>query len=427
MASAHPAPPLPPPSDRPPEQPEQPEQPAGPERESTSFASPPARSPRIAPVPKKRKVSPGKEPESTVNNLVSPSASDHPITPSSRLTINEIAALAGVSTKTVSRYLNDSPLLGTSMRARVGQVIKETGFVPNAQARALALRRNFLITLVHDGSDRGMVDAVEAGMLEAMAGSEFALMVQTLEQASTLRNAELQAFLTRHSPTGVVLLPPLSEQDVIVEACRNANTNCLRLGPVRDGDGLASDDRLAMAFLVSWLIKLGHRRIGLVGGPEGSILAQQRELGYLDAMAEHDLDRGPALIEPGDNSFASGITAGRVLLEVSPRPSAIIACNDAMAAGLIHAAGEARLTVPDDVSIVGFDDTMIASMIWPPLTSMHIPWRIIAGEAVRCLRAGSDKMSFSEPTLKLFPSHLVERGSVRAIEMRSASSPHAIS
>lgn len=322
--------------------------------------------------------------------------------PSSRITINDIARLAGVSTKTVSRVMNNSPLVGEETRARVENAIAETGFVPNAQARALARGRNFLVALVHDGSDRGILDAVESGMLRGMEGSELSLVLRPLESDPVAR---LRAFLDQNRPSGVVLLPPLSEMDELARLCDEADTHCVRLGQVREGDGLACDDRSAMADLVSWLIRLGHQRIGLVAGPEASLSAQQRELGYLDAMADHGLDRGPSLIASGDNSLESGIEAGHLLLEVSPRPTAIVASNDEMAAGVMQAAGRIGLAVPDGLSIVGFDNTPLAAMTWPPLTSMHVPWAEMAREAVSRIR-GLPAQS------QAFSGELALRGSV---------------
>lgn len=337
--------------------------------------------------------------------------------PASRVTINDVARLAGVSTKTISRVINQSPLVGEDTRARVEAVIAETGFTPNAQARALALRRNFLVALVHDGSDRGILEAVETGMLRGLEGSELSLVLRPLE---TDPAARLRAFLDQNRPAGVVLLPPLSEQEGLARLCDETDTRCIRLGTVRGGGGLASDDRMAMASVVAWLVRLGHRRIGLVSGPETSLSAQQRELGYLDAMADHGLDRGPSLIVSGDNSFESGIEAGRLLLEVSPRPTAIAAGNDEMAAGVMHAAGQIGLVVPQDLSIVGFDDTPLASRTWPPLTSMHVPWREMAREAVARIRTPG-----AEPeTANVFQAELMVRGSVLPlVDQAAAGSP----
>lgn len=335
--------------------------------------------------------------------------------PSSRITINDIARLSGVSKKTISRVINQSPLVSEETRTKVEAIIAETGFVPNAQARALARGRNPLIALVHDGSDRGILEAVERGMLRGMEGSEFSLVLRPVEGDPLTR---LRSFIDQHRPTGIVLLPPLSESEDLAQLCDETETRCVRLGRVRGEHGLACDDRSAMSGLVAWLIRLGHRRIGLISGPETSLTAQQRELGYLDAMADHDLDRGPALIAAGDNSFESGMEAGRLLLEVSPRPSAIIACNDEMAAGVIQTAQHSGLMVPDAISVVGFDDTPLAAKIWPALTSMHIPWAAMAQEAVARIH-GPVMEAEGAPELK---ADLVIRNSVLPLEDKAGAS-----
>lgn len=323
------------------------------------------------------------------------------------ITIADIAHLAGVSTKTVSRVLNASPLLSEATRDKVQAVIDETGFVPNAQARALALRRNFLIALVHDGSDQGLASLVSEAMAQAMANGEMALVLNPVCNDAA---KSVQHLLGRHRPSGIVLLPPLSEREELVSLCAEAGVTCVPLGACADGAALAGNDRAAMAGLVDWLVAQGHQRIALIGGPERSRTAQQRELGYLDAMADHGLDRGPALIEAGDNSLASGFDAGRLLLELSPRPSAIIACNDAMAAGTLQAAGLAGICVPDDLCVVAFDDTALAAMTTPPLTAVHVPWTDMAKEAVRRIEA----QDAGTPEPSGFAARLMLRGTTRA-------------
>lgn len=330
--------------------------------------------------------------------------------PSTRMTITEIAELAGVSKKTVSRYFNHAELLSAETRAKVEAVIAETGFVPNAQARGLALQRNFLVALIHDNSDRGVLELVETGMTEALEGSDLALVLQSLAPEDAV--PKLRAFLDRLRPSGVVLMPPLSEREDIAAVCAEAQVRCVRLGRVRGDQGLACNDRPAMATLVTWLVRLGHRRIGFVGGPETSLNAQHRELGYLDAMADHELDRGASLIVSGDNTFQSGISAGRLLLEVSPRPTAIIACNDEMAAGVLHAAAQVGAPVPSRLSVVGFDDAPLAMRTVPALTSMAVPWKAMAQEAIARITANTDAPALPA----LFEAELVIRDSVEPIE-----------
>ncbi|GGN42814.1 LacI family transcriptional regulator [Novosphingobium indicum] len=330
--------------------------------------------------------------------------------PSTRMTITEIAELAGVSKKTVSRYFNHAELLSAETRAKVEAVIAETGFVPNAQARGLALQRNFLVALIHDNSDRGVLELVETGMTEALEGSDLALVLQSLAPEDTV--SKLRAFLDRLRPSGVVLMPPLSEREDIAAVCADAQVRCVRLGRVRGDQGLACNDRPAMATLVTWLVRLGHRRIGFVGGPETSLNAQHRELGYLDAMADHELDRGASLIVSGDNTFESGISAGRLLLEVSPRPTAIIACNDEMAAGVLHAAAQVGAPVPSRLSVIGFDDAPLAARTVPALTSMAVPWKAMAREAIARITANTDAPALPA----IFEAELIIRDSVEPIE-----------
>ena len=203
------------------------------------------------------------------------------------LTITDIAALAGVSKKTVSRVLNASPLIGESTRAHVRAVMAEHGYVPNPQARGLALGRR----------------------------------LQAADE------------------------------------------------PVVTGDA-----RAGAAAAVARLVELGHLRIGLIAGPDDSALARNCELGFLDALADADLDRGPALVAVGDFGFESGLVATRLLLAVSPRPTAILAASDAMAAGAIRAAAEAALGVPGALSVIGFGDSPLAAQLTPALASVGAAW-----------------------------------------------------
>lgn len=328
--------------------------------------------------------------------------------------MEDVAQIAGVSKKTISRFINNSPDVSQAMRARLAAIIAEIGFVPNAQARALALRRTLLVALVHDGSERSIREAAESGMLRAMEGSELALVMLSLqhEAASTLR-----LFLERHSPTGVVLLPPLSEREDLAALCAASGTQCVRLGA--ETQAPICDERAAMAGLVRWLLGNGHRRIGLIGGPESSASARRREAGYHDALAAYRLDRGPWLVAAGDNSFASGMEAACLLLELSPRPTAIVACNDEMAAGALAAAAGMGIAVPGELSVAGFDDTPLAAMTVPPLASVHVPWDRMAQHAV----AGFPGIAQPFPEETAFEARPVLRASVAAIVPAAVEAP----
>eukprot|EP01037_Dinobryon_pediforme_P026499 gene26500-biopygen15807 len=138
---------------------------------------------------------------------------------SGQTTINDVARIAGVSKKTVSRVINRSPLLNDDTRRRVEDVIAELAYIPNPQARALALRRNFLIGLVHDNPNAQMVMNVQQGILEALHGTEFELVVRPVDRGSATMLVDLRHFLERQRLFGLVLLPPISENDTIAKLC----------------------------------------------------------------------------------------------------------------------------------------------------------------------------------------------------------------
>lgn len=256
--------------------------------------------------------------------------------------------------------------------------------VPSVRPEPQPAARSGLVVLVHDGQNRELIGAIETGLGAGFHGSDRLLVLHGLpagEEAESLRY-----FLDRHKPQEVVFVPSLAERDDLAAVCARAHVRCIRIG---SSDLPGCDERSASATAVKWLVALGHARIGLIAGPETSASAQRRELGYLDAMAEHGLDRGPSLIVAGDDSFNSGIEAGRLLLEISPRPTAIIASNDEMAAGVLHAARALAVSVPADLSVIGFDDTPLAQRCLPQLTSMHVPWERIGHEAALHIVSGA--------------------------------------
>lgn len=330
-------------------------------------------------------------------------------------TINDVARLAGVSKKTVSRVINRSPLLNGDTRAKVEAVIAELGYVPNVQARALALRRNFLLGLIHDNPNAQMVMNVQAGILEAIRDTEFELIVRPVDRGSSTMLADVRNFLERQRLYGVLILPPVSENEMIAELCRELGCRYVRMGSTALDSPehmVASNDCDVVVQAVNHLISLGHRRIGLIAGPHGFRSARERRKGFEQALAEAGIRLPRSLIADGTYTFESGLAAADRLLDLSPRPTAIFASNDEMAAAALHAARRRGMSVPEDLSIIGFDDTAIASHIWPPLTTVH--WPIISMGRSAALKMLADFFDdghgVEEPSL--FPSTLIHRASV---------------
>lgn len=325
-------------------------------------------------------------------------------------TINDVARISGVSKKTVSRVINKSPLLNQATREKVEAVIAELGYVPNPQARALALRRNFLIGLIHDNPNAQMVLGVQEGILDTIRDTEFALVVHPVNRHSPTLADDIRRFIEQQRLYGVMLLPPLSERDDLAELCRDLGCTVVRMGSARlddDAHLVASNDRQAVSDAVAWLAELGHRRIGFVAGPEGFRSAEERRLGFLDGLARAGIAADPAIMARGTYRFESGRAAGEQLLSAAEPPTAVFSSNDEMAAGVLHAARERGLDVPEDLSIIGFDDTATAAHIWPPLTTVRWPIRTMASTAAAKLiepASADTKPSF-------FLSDLIRRAS----------------
>lgn len=326
-------------------------------------------------------------------------------------TINDVARLSGVSKKTVSRVINRSALLSEDTRTRVEAVIAQLGYVPNPQARALALRRNFLLGLLHDNPNAQTVLKVQEGVLDAIRDTEFALVVRPVDRHSPTMLEDIRRFLEQQRLYGVLILPPISENDALAQLCLEMGCGYVRMGSAMLDDGdhmVASNDREMVQAAVDHLIALGHHRIALIEGPEGFRSAFERREGFLAAMQAHGLDVPPHARAQGNYRFESGLAAAGQLLDAPLRPTAIFASNDEMASGAFHAARQRNLRVPDDLSIIGFDDSPIAAHIWPPMTTVGWPVREMGRAAALKLIAPDDAGAGQSR----FPATLVKRQSV---------------
>src|SRR5437868_10168523 len=186
-----------------------------------------------------------------------------------RSTINDVARLAGVSKKTVSRVINHSPLLNEETRERVAKVIRELDYTPNPQARALALRRNFLVGLIHDNPNAQMVLNMQQGILEALQGTEFEMVVRPVDRNSSMMLEDVRHFLERQRLFGIVILPPISENDALARLCDEVGCRYVRMGSAQLDDAdhmVASNDREAVKEATDFLIQQGHQLIGLIEG-----------------------------------------------------------------------------------------------------------------------------------------------------------------
>lgn len=317
----------------------------------------------------------------------------------SMVTIDEVARLAGVSIKTVSRVSNGEPNVRKSTRERVEQAIAQLGYRPNFSARNLARQRSHLIVLVYDDPGRyespsaAYVNRMQHGALRACRERHYELLIHPcLYDAADVRE-ELQDLVGRVRPGGVILAAPLSNMPHMVQAIAETGTPLVCLSPgieTPDRPAVATNDREICADMTRYLASLGHRRIAFVSGNPDHKAVTNRLPGYLDGLRQSGLEHDPELVVGGDNSVKSGEAAADSLLALDRPPTAIFAANDDMAAGVLRVAQRRGLRVPGDLSIAGFDDSTVATHVFPALTTIRQPLARMAERAVLTLVGAAD-------------------------------------
>lgn len=304
------------------------------------------------------------------------------------VTINDIARLAGVSKKTVSRVINNSPLVRDATRQMVEAVIKRHGYVPDTQARALAFGRSFLVGLIYDNPSPQYVVNMQRGILDALEDSPWELVLHPCERSDPNIFDKLLRFVSTQKPAGVILTPSISEDGRCADILREAGCPYVRIASVPLDEPqrmLRTQDARGAALAARHLTELGHRRIGHVHGPTTFQSSHQRLSGFEVGLSEAGIELQARYVQEGAYTFESGLECGARLLEMADRPTAIFAGNDEMAFGICHVAREKGLQVPDDLSVVGYDDTPMAARMWPPLTSVQTDIRGMGKEAARLL------------------------------------------
>ncbi len=334
-------------------------------------------------------------------------------------TITDVADAAGVSIKTVSRVFNDEPNVRQATRDRVLAAATALDYHPNVAARSLAGRRTFLIGLAYENPSPNYVVDLQTGALDRLKGERYRLLVLPFEDA-VAASGKMQAIARASGLDGIVLAPPLCDDVATVTELEACGLPYTRIGPTSGGSqapDVVMDDIGAARAVVDHLAGLGHRRIAIVRGDPTHASSTARLEGYRAGLVAHGITPDPCLEVVGAYTFASGYAAGKALLAAAVRPTAIFASNDDMAAGVLNAAHEAGVAVPAALSVVGFDDSNIASVVWPRLTTIHQPIRDMAREATGALLALiEDKAGSAPPQPHLaLPFQLVIRGSTARV------------
>jgi LacI family transcriptional regulator len=328
--------------------------------------------------------------------------------------MEDVAEIAGVSLKSVSRVVNGEAHVSEKLRAKVAHAVEALGYVPDVAARSLAGARSFTVAILFDNPSPNYNMKVQAGAYQACRDAGYHLRINELDSGRPDDElaAQVTAILDKERCDGFVLTPPLSDDPRVLDVLEQNGKTYVRIAPVLDPDrssAVETDDFAAAAQVAHLFHELGHRRIAIVNGPESHGRSAHRRSGFLEALGS----LAPAamlLEERGDFTFHSGIEAGKRLLQSGPPPLAVFATNDDMAAGVMNAAQQAGYRIPEDVSVCGFDDGIVAMTVWPYLTTIHQPIAEMASSAVKMLIGKGGEM----PAKKLIPSYLVKRDSVAA-------------
>lgn len=292
-----------------------------------------------------------------------------------RTTIVDVSRQAGVSTKTVSRVLNGEPHVTEDVKRRVKAAAEALNYHPNMLARALVQRRSHLIGLVYENPSPSYVVDLQMGVLHRLRDERYRLVVIPISSVAE-REGEVVGLLRSAALDGVVLAPPASDSERILDDLAAAGIRCARIAPTRMLEAAPSnliDDVTAAREIAAHLIELGHRDIAIIKGDPSHASAQARLIGYSQAFHAAGLAMPLDRIEQGLFTHDSGYAAAVRLLSRTDRPTAILAQNDDMAVGALIAAREAGLSVPDDLSIAGFDDSEVARIAWPAITTVRQP------------------------------------------------------
>lgn len=322
-------------------------------------------------------------------NAPDPAADADALAPDSKATINDIARLAGVSKKTVSRVINRSPLVRPDTREKVEALMNRVGYVPDPMARGLAFRKSFLVGMVSDNPNAQYIVNMQNGALDGLRGSGYELVVHPCDSKSTDYIDGVRRFVLQHRLAGVFLVPRVSEDQALVDMLREIGCRYARIAAVSLDEPwrmITTNDREGAVEVAKYLDTLGHREIGVITGPMRYLSARERSGGFVDALRARGVELSPERIVEGGYTFESGVACAERLLAQSPRPTAIFALNDEMAAGVCKAAFKRGMKIPEDLSVVGFDDSPLASRLWPSLTTVRLPIREIGMLAAQMLQ-----------------------------------------
>lgn len=305
-----------------------------------------------------------------------------------KATISDVAALAGVSIKTVSRVVNKESNLREVTRDKVLKAIKKLHYTPNLSARGLAGHHSFLFAVLYDNPSANYILDLQNGVLQACRKEGFDLLIHPCDTNSKRLFKDISTLVEKSRVAGLILTPPLSDMLSLQKKLNSAKIPFVRIAPANHdliSPYVHCDDEAAAYRMTEHLLSLNHTEIAFIKGHPGHGASELRLEGYKKALKQAGLSVNRKLIRQGHFDFASGARCAKELLTRKSPPTAIFACNDDMAAGVLYTAHAMNIAVPKQLSVVGFDDTPVAQQVWPALTTVKQPIENMAQTATALL------------------------------------------
>jgi LacI family transcriptional regulator len=329
-----------------------------------------------------------------------------------KMTIKEIADLAGVSIATVSRVVNGHSDVSSETREAVQRVIREHGYTANRSARALSGGRTGLVGVTLPRVQPTYFSSILAGAAEALDEQDRRIVLCPTQHEHE-REVSLLDRLMHGTTDGALLVLP-EETNEELRVLLHHGYRFVVVDPRKPVDeripAVSAANSTGATLATRHLLSLGHRRIAAITGPAGWMASEERRRGYHAALVDAGVMPDPALELEANFLLAGGLEAAARLLDLADRPTAIVAFNDNLAIGAMQAAHARGLRVPEDVSIVGFDDTIEAALVTPALTTVRQPLAEMGRMAVSLLTRLLDNQRFEALHVEL-ATRLVVRDS----------------
>lgn len=333
---------------------------------------------------------------------------EHPRRPKRRdgsaPTLQDVAEQAGVSSMTVSRVINGASTVRESTRRRVVDAIREIGYSPNEAARSLAGARQVHVAMLYAKPSAYIAEFMFGG-LEQVRQHNAQFIVEKCDDAACADD-DIDRIMSEGAD-GFLIAPPMANSVHVLEylAANDIPAVVVTSGRVRDDVCSVGIDAYKAAHeMTRHLVALGHRKIGIILGHPEHATSHHRLSGFRDAISEAGLDCPDPYVAPGRFTYRSGLDAAERLLSLDDAPTAIFASNDEMASAAIASAHRHGLDVPADLTVCGFDDTPLATAIWPQLTTIHVPTAELSRAAADLLVQKIRKRQLGE---SFSPQHIV--------------------